>query len=533
MTSLAAAERNADILSSLRRLKGRATVGDVASELGMAAAEAKAGLRSLLESHHGHLEVTDSGQLVYSFDKGFIARGSEPVLAKFKRAATRFLTAAFKAAIVIVLVGYFLVFVALVIAALLARRDNSSGYGGRRHGGGGLHLGLGDFWLWYWIWGSGWRRGRPYYGADWERTLPRSVKVPFYKKVFAFVFGPDLPTPSKRQRDRDALRLIRSRNGVVSAAEFVEHSGLPLADAEDELARLLGAQDGEAAVSPDGEVVYVFPEVMASVRRHSKTPAPAWLQLEKKKPLTGNTAGANALVVGMNGFVLAAAASAQSFIFPALGIVNPELGIIEPPLAAMIGLVWVPVGFSALFFALPALRMFSVALENRRRESRNVRRVLLGLVFSETLARSAPVSTEDAERYVTARLGSKTGDKSGARPVGGGVATSALRKLAGEWNADVTVDESGMEHYHFPAIRRAYAAGAAVRSNLDLGRRKLGEIVFDTADDSVTEAERDARLFDRSLSGRPDLSSYVPRTDHVDYRDDFAGLRFDQELSRA
>ena len=487
----------------------------------MAAADARAGLKTLLESHHGHLSVTGSGEVIYTFDRRLIARGSEPFLARAKRAATRFLAAAFKIAIVVVLVGYFLLFLALVIAALLARRDGSS-HGGRR-GGGGLHLGFGDFFLWYWIWGSGWGRGRPYYGAEWERTLPRSVKVPFYKKVFAFVFGPDLPKQSQREKDRDALRLIRSRSGVVSKAEFVEHSGLPLAEADDELARLLGAHNGEATVSPGGEIIYVFPDVMTSVRhRGRKAPAPAWLRLEKERPLTGNTAGANLAVVGMNAFILAAAASAQSFIFPALGIVDPELGILEPPLAAMIGLVWVPVGFSALFFTVPALRMLSVARENRRRARRNVRRVLLGLVYSESLVRGAPVSTADARRYVESRL-----------PAGADRAVGALRELASEWNADVTVDEHGHEHYDFSAIRRHYAAGESVRSHLRLDRRKLGEVVFDTADDALTEAERDAKLFDKLLDDDgPDLSHFARRTDRVDYRDDFAGIVFDRDLAR-
>ena len=523
---IAAAEHQADILASLRKLKGRATVGDVTSDLGLAAAEVRAGLKALLGTHHGHLAVTDSGELIYTFDRGFIARGSEPLLARAKQAITGFLKSAFKVAIVVVLVGYFLLFVALVIAALLARRDDS-GFGKRRGGGGGF--GLGDFALWYWIWGSGWGRGRPYYGAAWERSLPRSVKVPFYKKVFAFVFGPDLPNPSQRRRDREALQLIRARGGVVSAAEFVEHSGLELEKAEDELAHLLGAFDGEPTVSPEGEVIYVFPELMASAgRSRTRAPDPAWLKLEKKRPLTGNTGAANAIVVGMNAFILVAAASAQSFIFPALGIVNPELGIVTPPLAAMIGLVWVPVGFSALFFAVPALRMLGVVRENRKRRERNVRRVLLGLIYSETLARGAPISTADAGRYVTRRLGSRAAEGTGSSER---EAARALRSLAREFDANVVVDESGDEHFDFSAITRQYAAGELVRSNTRLG--EIGKVVFATDDDSITESERDARLFDRALAdSKTDLSRYVRRAESVDYRDDFAGMAFDAELAR-
>ena len=97
------------------------------------------------------------------------------------------------------LVVYFAVFVALVVAALVAMAsrggDNRGrgGWGRPGRGGGVGRLPFGNFWLWYYIWTPRWRLGRPYYGRRWERTLPKEDRVPFYKKVFAFVFGPDRP----------------------------------------------------------------------------------------------------------------------------------------------------------------------------------------------------------------------------------------------------------------------------------------------------------------------------------------------------
>src|SRR5688500_12722751 len=197
------------------------------------------------------------------------------------------------------LVAYFVIFVALVIAAVFASqrgRDSRGGGGwGRGHRGG---FNLPSFWFWYWVWGPRWRIGRPYYGHRWERTLERDDKVPFYKKVFAFVFGPDRPEPTQSQRDRTSLRLIRSRAGVLTTAELVEHSGATFPEAEQEMARLLGSYGGEALVSPDGELVYAFPEVMMSAQegRRPRAPNPAWLRLEPRLELTGNTSGANAAV---------------------------------------------------------------------------------------------------------------------------------------------------------------------------------------------------------------------------------------------
>ena len=265
MSTLVLAEQQSEIMASLRRLDGRGTVGDVVADSGLRADDVRAGLKELLESHRGHLAVSETGELLYEFDRGMIERGTEPFLARAKKAITSAITSGFKAWIVIMLVVYFVVFVVLVIAAIFAnQRGGDSRGGGWSRGGGHSSSGFPNFWFWYWVWGPRWRIGRPYYGHRWERTLPKDDKVPFYKKVFAFVFGPDRPNATQKQLDRGKLRLIRARSGVLTTAELVQHTGTSFPEAEEEMGRLLGAYDGEAAVSPDGQLVYAFPEASSS-----------------------------------------------------------------------------------------------------------------------------------------------------------------------------------------------------------------------------------------------------------------------------
>jgi len=294
VSTLAVAERQSDVLSALRSLGGKATVGDVVAATGLPATDSQASLKQLLETHQGQLAVSDSGELLYHFDEKLIRRGTEPLLARVKRRAWDLFSRVFKAWIVIMLVVYFVVFVILVLAALFANQQGgnrrSGGWGGRgRRGGGGLPIG--NLWFWYWIWGPRWYLGRPYYGRRWERTLPKDDKVPFYKKVFAFVFGPDRPRPTQQQLDRGTLRLIRARGGVITTAELVEHTGLPVEEAESEMGRLVGAYDGEPTVSPDGELAYSFPSVMLSAHGQvtAREPNPSWMRLEYPLDLTGNT----------------------------------------------------------------------------------------------------------------------------------------------------------------------------------------------------------------------------------------------------
>lgn len=519
MTTLALAHRQHDILSALRGLKGNATVGDVVAATGFAESEAEAGLRALLESHRGHLAVSDSGELLYRFDKRLIERGTEPLVSRVWRAAKRTLTGMFKAAIVVMLVGFFVVFVALVIAALFA--NERGGGGSRRRGGWGRggHRGmpLGNFWLWYWIWSPRWRLGRPYYGRRWERTLDKDDRVPFYKKVFAFVFGPDRPRPTQRQLDRSTLRLIRARGGVLSTAELVEHSALPLPEAEDEMGRLVGSYGGEPLVSERGELAYAFPSLMTSAHGPvvAREPNPAWMRLEYPEELTGNTPGANAIVAGMNGFTLVASATAPWFIFPRLGIGGS---------AAFVALVIVPVVYSLLFFAVPGLRMLGVKRENRARARRNVRRVVLGLVYERSL-RSEPLAVTQADALEHAR------DRlSRHQPVSAVDVKKALQSLATDFDADVEPGADGTLRYTFPEIRRQVAAAEAARRRLRLEERSVGTIVFDTGDTSAQEAERAMASFDRELAGE-DLTRYVPSPERVGFEADYELVAFDEELA--
>ena len=72
MSTLAVADQQYDILAALRKLQGHATVGDVVAATGLAPDHVESGLKALLESHRGHLAVTDSGELLYQFDARLI-----------------------------------------------------------------------------------------------------------------------------------------------------------------------------------------------------------------------------------------------------------------------------------------------------------------------------------------------------------------------------------------------------------------------------------------------------------------------------
>lgn len=513
------------VVQALRRLDGRATVADISAATGLERAEAESTLRRLLEDRRGHLEVGERGDLVYRFDKGLLSRDAESMWVRLKRGAWSVFKAGFKVWIVGMLVVYTVVFVALLIAALFANRDGDGGEwggGGDRRGGGGVRLPMGDFWLWYWLWGPRWR-GRPYYGEGYgnrQGVRDRKNGPPFYKKVFAFVFGPDEPTRSRADRDRELLRFIRARRGVVSATDLVQLTGVELAEAEEELGRLMAAHDGDVEVTDDGTLLYTFPELMVSAHGavQEREPAPAWRRLEPARPVTGNSSGSNALIIAMNGFNLAAAATAPFFIFPRLGIGGT---------AAEIGLIWVPVAFSTVFFAVPGLRWLGVTRDNTRRALRNVRKTVLGLVSKFSL------SGDDAEALPEAVAERAVKDLASAKvPVAAGAVQSTLDRLVAEFDGEVDANAEGHPSFRFPGFRRTIAAAHRARGALALEGQSVGDIVYASDDDEATAGRRELEAFDRELEGLPerretpalpppnDLSAYIGDPERLAIRDE-------------
>ena len=505
IATVPATEPDTTLLSALRRLRGRATLGDVVSATGMPEDSAESALKGLLETHRGHLEVSDSGDLLYQFDPKLIERAREPFGVRFRKAAWSAFKTGFKVWTAVMLVVYFVVFVVLIIAAMTANRD---GRGFGRRGG----FGLGDLFVLHWLMGGrGWNRGSLYYGHSHARRLPKDARPPFYKKVFAFIFGPEEPRPTRLQKDRSTIQLIRARNGVLTSAELMEHTGLALPEAHEEMGRLTGAYGGDPRVSERGEVVYAFPGLMKTAhgKVRAREPKPAWLRLEYPKKLTGNNAGANLGIGAMNGFNLVAATVIG--LGPAVQTTATAAVPVDP--LWFWGLGVVPLAFSSMFFGIPLVRSLGLGRQNAARLRRNVRRLLVGLVYGRSVGTVRWVSVGDAIGHVTPRLKDwKVSPK---------VVLKELEVLAAEFDAEVEAGDDGFR-YRFPAIRETFVEAELTRRALGLRDRKLGRIVYATSDTSEEASKRDLEAFDRELMrAEVDVSRYLPSPGEVGYEEDF------------
>ena len=500
-TAILPTEPDTTLRAALLRLGGRATLGDVVSATGMPDDRAETALRGLLETLRGHLEVTDSGELLYHFDPKLVERDREPWGVRFRRAAWSAFKTGFKIWTAVMLVAYFVLFVLIIVAMMVAASKDRDSFGGRRGG-----FGFGDFLILHWIFGGrGWRRGGLYYGDSYARRLPKEAQPPFHKKVFAFIFGPEEPKPTQQQRDRSVLQLIRARKGVLTATELVAHTGLPLAEAQEEMGRLTGAYGGDPHVSEGGEIVYAFPGLMKSAhgRVRASEPSPAWLRLEYPRKLTGNAGGANALVGSLNGFNLGASV--------VLGL-GPAFSGTPVEALWFYGVGVVPAVFSTMFFGIPLVRWFGLRAGNEARKRRNVRRLLVRHVYAGSVRKVRWLPVSGAVEGVVRRL---EGWKVTPEEV-----TAELERLAAEFNADVEAADAGLR-YRFPEVRGSMVEAELMRK-LGLDRQKLGRVVYSTSDESAAESERDRKAFDRELA-RADvsLSRYLRSPDRVGYEEDF------------
>jgi hypothetical protein len=431
------------MLDALRGRNAKLTRADAVVASGLPEDEASRALAALLREYRSHLSATESGELLYEFDPRFQRRDALSLRERAAALGARLwkgFTFLFKAAIVTTLVAYFTAFMAMMIAMIVARSNSSD-----RDDDGGFGFG-GLFWFWGWDAGSGG------YGRQRSRFAPRQRREPFYKRVFAFVFGPPAPPRDPLADEKQLVAYIRAQRGRIAAVDLVRLMGWTFPRAEQEVTRLMVDYGGEPEVTEDAVVVYTFKELRKTAGGVPEL-APRWAseRLETPAPITGNDAGTNVMIAAFNGFNLLA----PFWIVPAF---EARLHV---SLASWHVALWdFPLAFSALFFAVPGLRWIKARREAARLRARNDRRRMLGRIF----AAAGPRPRE--ELAPTPAL------------------AAALDRQLVELGGDIAPepDERGRVLYTFPRIEQETAAVARVRAAAPAIEQDAGAIVFSSAD---------------------------------------------------
>jgi hypothetical protein len=360
---------NPDIMQAVERLNYRVTVGDVAAQAGLKVAIAEQGLLALASQVNGHLQVAESGDVVYLFPPEFrsILRNKYFRLQlkewweKIWRVLFYLIRISFGILLIASIVLVFLTILLITLSLSAATNsDNDSDSGIRMPS-----VGFGpDIW---WIFYPDYSSRRVAHRSD---SGGEKSSFNFLEAIFSFLFGDGNPNADLEDRRWRAIATtIRNQKGAVVAeqlAPYLDEVGQGYArEYEEYMLPVLTRFNGRPEVSPEGGLVYHFPELQTSAIEQRLQPIAAYLR-ELPWRFSQASGGQIAMAIGLGGLNLIGALALGNLL--AGGVVAAQMGGL---VAFVQAIFWVLLGYGAAFLAVPLLRYFWIRWRNRKVESRN------------------------------------------------------------------------------------------------------------------------------------------------------------------
>ena len=461
-------------LSSGLKKTGELTIADAAAKAGLALRDAERGLHFLSSKYRGTLAVTEQGELLFRFPHGFsLPLLKKPWLLRFVDRSRRAVLGAAKfvvrAWISVVLIGYAAVFLALALAlAFSGNRDDDRAFAP-------AYLVLrviaeALFWTFHPF--------SPFAYQDARGEAPRRRReqtTPFYEKVNRFVFGPDDKKPDAREMERRILQQIRVNAGRIGIADVLQVTGLPRAEADPLMSRLLLDYEGDIDVSEDGAITYRFEKLRKTANTlATQAPPPVWRDKVLPPPITGNEAGSNLLIAGLNGFNLIMAWVALQMNLTVDRVIHFFTTIqdqIPAPPLPYDGIPWalgaVPFVFSALLFALPMWRWATDASRKKKAAEENARRAVLKTVIEEVKKDGVGVREDTLKRAWQQATGEAPNDKQ---------LIEQVVELGGDVDMDAHAEGRGL--FRFRDLEAEVEELKRQRAATSVQETQVGQVVF-------------------------------------------------------
>jgi len=366
------------IMKAVEQLGYRVTVGDVATQAGLNINLAQQGLLALASDAGGHLQVAESGEIAYLFPKNFrsILRNKflRLQLQEWWEKVWRVLFYLIRISFgIVLLLSIVLIFVAiaLIVIGINSSSDNNSGGGGRSHSGGGgggfsmplLWIGPDIFWFFDPGYDQRYRRQR----ASSERS-----EMNFLETIFSFLFGDGNPNSDLEERRwQEIATVIRNSRGAVAAeqiAPYLDDIGEGYKrELEDYMLPVLTRFNGLPEVSPDGEIVYHFPELQTTAKAREAQPVPAYLR-ERLWRFSQASSGQIMLAIGLGAMNFVGALVLGSLL---KGGIAAQLGGL---VAFVQSIYWLLLAYGIGFLAIPLIRYFWIQWKNSQLEAHNQKR---------------------------------------------------------------------------------------------------------------------------------------------------------------
>jgi hypothetical protein len=488
------------VTEAFRGQRNGATIADIVAKTALPFRTVRELVPIAADEYSARLEVTESGEILYSFPRGFVSKyrgfraGLRKAGEKIKKGIKIAASWIFKAWIMVMLVGYFIFFMLIALAALLLSAAASSGSNDRssRRGGGagGVYLASGIFNLIIriWFYSELLKPADPYYrGRGTSPARPKSR--PLHKAIFSFVFGDGDPNADWPVREKQAvIAYIQANSGVISLPELMSLTGLPPDKAESRITAYCAEFGGLPEAAEDGTVVYRFDDLLlrADARDRSFPGLPG--PVKRLKSFSSNEKKMNVWFSLINGVNLV---FGSYFLYNALntGAILPQVdfnassylyGVLYillsrgaadplPFIVSVLGLV--PLIFSLLFWLIPGLRFALNKRDNEGVKLENFRKTAYSRIWEEPLAVKPQEIVPRAEE---------------CRPRNLAAAQDRVIKEAGAYaNPDVSPDETGKPVYVFGELDREKKALKKYRAGIAPGASDLGKIVFDSGEGAL------------------------------------------------
>ncbi|GAB1541128.1 hypothetical protein NUACC21_37980 [Scytonema sp. NUACC21] len=364
---------NPTIMQTVEQLGYRVTVGDVATKAGLNVAEASQGLLALASDAGGHLQVSDTGDIVYLFPKNFrtILRNKyfQLRLQEWWQKVWGILFYLIRISFGIFLIASIaLITITIIFIISAANSDRDSDDRGSSFG----FFYFPDL-FWYLS---------PDYDSHQRQRRREKSNLNFFEAVFSFLFGDGNPnTNLEERRWQEIATVIRNNRGAVVAeqiAPYLDDIGEGYAkEYEDYMLPVLTRFNGQPAVSPEGQIVYYFPELQVSAAKKQRYSPLSDYLMEFPWRFSAATSGQIMLSAGLGVANFVGALVLGSLLRD--GVAAQLGGLV----AFVQGIYWLLLAYGTGFLVVPLVRYFWIQWRNNKIASRNRDRQTRARILAE------------------------------------------------------------------------------------------------------------------------------------------------------
>ena len=359
---------NPQIMDSIDNLDYRVTVGDVAAQTGLKLNIAQNGLLALAADANGNLQVAESGDIVYCFPENFraVLRNKYWQLrlqqwwSKVWQVLFYLIRISFGIVLILSIVLMLVAISIMVISFSYSSSNNNERNDNYRGGGGGGFIFLYRLWSFsnFLQWFQPNYTPRNY---QLRQNSNNENEMSFLESVYSFLFGDGNPNADLEEtRNATIGQLIKNNKGSIVAeqvAPFVDKTDT----SEDFMLPILTRFNGYPEVSPQGELIYYFPELQVTANQRNKSSLPAFLE-EQFWRFSQASSNQILLSIGLGAVNLILALMLNSLL---------QYEISNAFITFISSIYGILLGYGIAFLLIPLLRYFWIQRRNGKITIRN------------------------------------------------------------------------------------------------------------------------------------------------------------------